>query len=135
MFFSHIIKYRPVHEFICLKSVMGACSVLKVHTHYVYEMHYGPKHANYDKTFHFGSIVASFLRGVIALSHHSTSILYYRSSKNHTPEQAFNPCAAKTTAEKTQDIDPMLDIVDGGPTLVQHWVDVSCLLGDDQLIK
>ena len=23
------------------------------------------------------------------------------------------------------------NVVDGGPTLVEHWVDVSCLLGKD----
>ena len=36
--------------------------------------------------------------------------------------------------QQTQDIDPMLvqcwaSVVDGGPTLDQHWVDVLCLLG------
>ena len=38
-----------------------------------------------------------------------------------------------TTAEQTRDIEPMLDqcwadVVDGGPTLNQHWFNVSCLL-------
>ena len=36
--------------------------------------------------------------------------------------------------QQTRHIDPMLeqcwaDVVDGGPTLVQHWVDVLCLSG------
>ena len=39
-------------------------------------------------------------------------------------------------SQQTPDIDPMFDfdqcwasVVDGGPKLVQHWVDVSCSLG------
>ena len=37
-------------------------------------------------------------------------------------------------SQQTQDIDPMLDqccatVYDAGSTLVQHWVDVSCLPG------
>ena len=37
-------------------------------------------------------------------------------------------------SQQTRDIDPMLcqcwaSVVDGGPTLAQHWVDVPCLLG------
>ena len=40
------------------------------------------------------------------------------------------------STQRTRDIDPMLDrcwasVLDGGTTLVQHWVDVSCLLGND----
>ena len=36
--------------------------------------------------------------------------------------------------QQTRDVDRMLfqcwaDVVDGGPTLKQHWVNVSCLLG------
>ena len=38
------------------------------------------------------------------------------------------------TSQQTRDVDPMLflcwaDVGDGGPTLKQHWVNVSCLLG------
>ena len=38
---------------------------------------------------------------------------------------------------KMENADPMFDqcwasVVDGGPTLVKHWVDVSCLLGYSQ---
>ena len=41
---------------------------------------------------------------------------------------------AQPLASETRDIDPMLDqwgstVYDGGPTLDQHWVDVSCLSG------
>ena len=41
---------------------------------------------------------------------------------------------ASTVTQKTpRDIEPMLgqcwnDVVDGGPTLAQHWFNVSCLL-------
>ena len=36
--------------------------------------------------------------------------------------------------KQTRHIDSMLDqcwpnVLDGGPTLAQHWIDVSCLLG------
>ena len=39
-------------------------------------------------------------------------------------------------SQQTRHIDPMLDqclanVVDGGPTVIQHWVDVACLLGYD----
>ena len=42
-------------------------------------------------------------------------------------------CAWKVS-QQARDIDTMLDqcwasVVDGGPTLVKHWVDISCLLG------
>ena len=48
---------------------------------------------------------------------------------------AHNVCMCETT-QQTRDIDPMLDqcwasVVDGGQTLVQHWVDVSFLLGSE----
>ena len=35
------------------------------------------------------------------------------------------------SSQQTRHIDPQswADVVDGGPTLVQHWLDVSCLLG------
>ena len=40
----------------------------------------------------------------------------------------------QVVSQKTRDIDPMFDqcwanVVDGGPTLVKHWVDVSCFSG------
>ena len=42
-------------------------------------------------------------------------------------------CQYKVSTQKTQDIDSMLvqcwaSVVDDGPTLNQHWVNVSCLL-------
>ena len=42
--------------------------------------------------------------------------------------------SATSLNQQTRDFDPMLDhcwasVVNGGPTLVQHFVDVSCLLG------
>ena len=41
--------------------------------------------------------------------------------------------ASVKTSPQTRDVDPMLvyswlDVVDGGPTLGQHWFNVSCLL-------
>ena len=41
-----------------------------------------------------------------------------------------------TKPQQTPDIEQMLvqcwaDVVDGGPTLNQHWFNVSCLLGPD----
>ena len=41
---------------------------------------------------------------------------------------------AQMPPQQTRDVDPMLvycwsDVVDGGATLTQHWVNVSCLLG------
>ena len=40
----------------------------------------------------------------------------------------------RDTSQQTRHNYPMFDqcwpnVVDGGPTLVEHWVDVSCLLG------
>ena len=34
-------------------------------------------------------------------------------------------------SQHTRDVDPML-VYDTGPTLAQHWVNVSCLLGDTE---
>ena len=41
---------------------------------------------------------------------------------------------ARMCTQQTQHIYPMFDqcwvnVVDDGPTLVKHWVDVSCVLG------
>ena len=52
-------------------------------------------------------------------------------------KQDFNPYPARVVypiSRLTRNLSPMLDqcwanVVDGGPTLVKHWVDVSCLLG------
>ena len=42
-------------------------------------------------------------------------------------------------AQQPRDIETMLDqcwagVVDGGPSLTQHWINVSCLLGGQFLI-
>ena len=53
----------------------------------------------------------------------STSLLFTR-----------NRAYAHVPVQQTREINPMLvqcwaSIVDGGPTLYQHWLDASCLLG------
>ena len=47
---------------------------------------------------------------------------------------SISPANTTRFTQQTRDIDPMLDQYwstgyDAGPTSVQHWVDVSCLLG------
>ena len=44
----------------------------------------------------------------------------------------------KSSESDPANIDPMLDqwwarVVDGGSTLIQHWVNVSCLLGTSKV--
>ena len=46
----------------------------------------------------------------------------------------FYPTRLLLVSQQTRDNEPMLgqcwaDVVDGGPTLTQHWFNVACLLG------
>ena len=62
-----------------------------------------------------------------------------RRTTRQQPPYTYQPLCSplyplNTAPQQTRHIDPMLDqcwadVVDGGPTLVQHWVDVSCFLG------
>ena len=60
--------------------------------------------------------------------------LCFHKNKKYIPFENRNCSKMYELPQQTRLIDPILDqcwtnVVDGGPTLVQHWIDVSCLLG------
>ena len=62
---------------------------------------------------------------------HGRRIAVFIFDRWHVPKSQYQQCAS--ISQQIRDFDPMLyqcwaSVVNGGPTLLQHWVDVPCLL-------
>ena len=67
--------------------------------------------------------------------HHLLSLL---GSIATNTRQTLTQCWGNVRSASTQDIDPMLgqrwtSVYNAGPTLPQHWINVSCLLGYEHI--